>query len=113
MSSDRETIWLQDVIRNIQLAEQFIGEMTSQQFEENVEALYATERCIQIVTEAIIRIGEDRFGNIFQGQSWREVKGMGNRLRHDYAGIDPLIVFETVKRDFPALKEACEAELSR
>ena len=37
---------------------------------------------------------------------WVQIKGMRNRIVHDYTGIDLYIVFEIIKRNIPELKIA-------
>jgi len=42
---------------------------------------------------------------------WREVRGLGNRLRHDYDSIDLGRIWLLIERDLPPLKTACRAAL--
>lgn len=37
---------------------------------------------------------------------WKEVKGMRNRIVHDYGFIDLTIIYETVCRDIPEMYES-------
>jgi|CXWL01.1.fsa_nt_gi uncharacterized protein with HEPN domain len=62
--------------------------------------------CLNLLTQ----IGEQ--GNKLSGilvekhkqPDWIKIKGMRNRIVHDYSGIDIFIVFETVKTYIPQLK---------
>lgn len=40
---------------------------------------------------------------------WVQIRGMRNRIVHDYTGVDIYIVFETVKREIPELKSKISA----
>ena len=40
--------------------------------------------------------------------SWKQVKGLRNRIAHDYIGIDYEMVFDIVQRDLPILKTQLE-----
>ena len=42
---------------------------------------------------------------------WREVRGLGNRLRHDYDSIDIVRIWLLLERDLPTLKAACQSAL--
>lgn len=42
---------------------------------------------------------------------WRQVRGLRNRIAHDYTGIDYEMVFDVVSNDLPTLKTALEAIL--
>ena len=36
---------------------------------------------------------------------WREIKGMRNRIVHDYGVIDMTIIYDTVMKDIPRMYE--------
>lgn len=40
------------------------------------------------------------------------MRGLGNRLRHDYDTINVVQLWVLIERDLPALKDACERALA-
>ena len=72
----------------------------------------ATERCLQRITEAAIKIGDTRMREILPNVLPSEMRGMGNLLRHHYDRILPAIIYNTVKKDLPSLKAACQKALN-
>ncbi len=40
--------------------------------------------------------------------AWRQIKGLRNRIAHDYTGIDYEMVFDIIQNDLPKLKESFE-----
>ena len=42
------------------------------------------------------------------GVPWREGRGLGNRLRHEYDTIDVVRIWLLIERDLPPLAAACE-----
>jgi uncharacterized protein with HEPN domain len=63
------------------------------------------ERCLERVCEAIYRLG-DAAEALMPGQPWREIRGMGNRLRHAYDRISLEVLWSTVCYDLPELTNA-------
>jgi uncharacterized protein with HEPN domain len=49
----------------------------------------------------------------FPSQPWAQIKGIGNRIRHEYFRIDDAILWEIITTDTHALKTAMEAMLAR
>lgn len=49
----------------------------------------------------------------FPNEPWAQIKGVGNRLRHEYFGIDDAILWEIVTADAPSLKAVMESMLER
>ena len=37
---------------------------------------------------------------------WREIKGMRNRIVHDYGIVDMTIIYDTVSKDIPKMYKA-------
>jgi len=80
--------WFGDILDAIAMIEQFTSGMDFEAFSSNPMAVAAVERKLQIVSEAAIRLGpeaERRCPDI----PWRDIRGIGNQLRHAYERIDP------------------------
>ena len=37
---------------------------------------------------------------------WRELKGMRNRIVHDYGSVDMTVIYLTVTKDIPCMRDA-------
>jgi uncharacterized protein with HEPN domain len=56
-------------------------------------------------------LGEDA-ETLCPGVPWKEVRGIGNWIRHQYDKIDPAVLWETVTKDLPMLKSAVQTALT-
>ena len=63
------------------------------------------ERKLQIISEAAIRLGSVA-ETICPGLPWRDIRGIGNWLRHQYERIELPVVWKTVQADWPPRKAA-------
>ena len=68
------------------------------------------ERCLARISEAAVKLGEIA-SELAPEIPWRDIRGMGNQLRHAYDGISPEILWNAMKYDLPPLKRACERAL--
>jgi len=46
-------------------------------------------------------------------QPWRDMRALGNRLRHDYDDISQDRLWQIIHDDLPSLRAACEDALRR
>ena len=53
----------------------------------NAMVVAAVERKLQIISEAAIRLAKEA-ERVCPGVPWRDVRGIGNQLRHAYERID-------------------------
>lgn len=67
----------------------------------------AVIRSLEIIGEASKKIHPD-FKAKYPLVAWKEMAGMRDRLIHHYFGIDYEIVWATLKKDIPAIKEWAE-----
>ena len=95
----------EDILDSIALIELFIGDLNYRQYEADQKTKSAVERQLQIITEAAYRLGSEA-DVLCPGPDWKGWMGMGNLLRHGYHKIDDAVVWETVKNDMQALREA-------
>ena len=63
------------------------------------------ERKLQIIRKAAIRLGATAESRC-PGVEWRDIRGIGNWLRHQYDRIELPVIWKTVEADLPNLKTA-------
>ncbi len=87
----------------IDLIENFTYDMDLDVFREDLRTVAAVERKPQKITGADVRLGDDA-EKLCPGLPWRNIRGIGNGLRHQYDKVDVETVWNTVQNDLPPLK---------
>ena len=111
MRSDGDKGPLTDILHNIALAQQFTQGLTLDAFRGDLMRVYATIRCLEIISEASRRLSNDLKARHPQ-IPWREMAGAGNIYRHDYEDVAATRVWETVSRALPPVRALAEQELA-
>jgi uncharacterized protein with HEPN domain len=94
---------LRDILDNIERIERFTDGMDYAAFCNSEATIFAVQYALLAITEAAHRLGD--FAEAFcPGQPWRDIRGLGNRLRHGYDAIDLDLIWATVKSGLPPLK---------
>ena len=87
----------------------FIIEHTSGITKEKLEQDDVLQDCVIFrliqVSENAARLTDD-FKQRYHEVPWQAIKGMRNRLVHEYGNVDLTIIFDTVTKDIPKLYEA-------
>ena len=100
--SDREAHLIGDIAREAERIETFLDGVDASSFAANDEKAYAVQKALQNLCEACVQIdgkhGAGRFAVLFPDRSLREIKTVGDRLRHDYGAMDPMLVWTQVTR---------------
>ncbi len=99
------TDYLLDIQAAMEEVEDFTSGMGFQEFSNDRKTVNATIRSLEVMGEAAKKIPEEvrqRYPRI----PWREIAAMRDKLIHEYHGVDLEIVWETVKRDIPPLRES-------
>lgn len=102
--------WFRDILDAIAAIDQFISGMDFEAFRSDPMAVAAVERKLQIISEAAIRLAGDA-ERLCPCLPWREIRGIGNQLRHAYERIDLSTIWYTAKDDLPELRSAIEDAL--
>ena len=108
--SDR--LLLNDIRGAIEQIERHVQNMTFDRFRDSVLHQDAVVRRLEIVGEAARHLSEETLTTL-SDVPWADVVAMRNRLTHAYFTVDLLVVWETVKDDLPALREAVVQALGR
>lgn len=102
--------WFGDIVDAIAMIEQFTSGMDFEAFRESPMAIAAVERKLQIISEAAIRLGDEAERRC-PDLPWRDIRGIGNQLRHAYERIDLNTIWKAVTDDVPPLKAAVQRAL--
>jgi len=95
--------YIEDILSSILKIEQFIDELTFEDFKNDDKTVFAVIRALEIIGEAAKKIPQplkDKYPQI----PWREISGMRDKLIHGYFGVDLRVVWDTIKIDIPDLK---------
>jgi uncharacterized protein with HEPN domain len=112
MPSEKESGALRDMLRHIDLAEQFARGHTYERLRDDLQALYAVIRSLEIISEASRRLSDElkaRHPHI----PWRDMAAAGNFYRHNYEDVTPRRVWTTMQEHLPPLRVVIEKELAR
>lgn len=105
MSERKASAYINDILKCIK----HIGKYTSNlSFDEFANDFMIVEAClynIQIIGEAVSKLP----ANVRENNPhipWKLIKGMRNRLIHDYIGTDLELVWTIIKNDLPAFEDS-------
>ena len=96
--------YLQDMLDSINEIEDFVGDLSFEEFRRDRKTINAVVRSIEVLGEASKRIPialRAKHGEV----PWRKMAGMRDKLIHEYSGVDVEILWKTAKDDIPPLKQ--------
>ncbi len=96
---------LTDILAAIDGIEQATAGIAYGDFERSWVLRHAVQRGIEIVSEAVRRIPDDRLAQN-PDIPWPSIKAIGNILRHEYYSVRDNIIWNIVKVHLPPLKDA-------
>ena len=108
-----ERVILQKMLRYCDEIEQILKKHHSdrEEFENDTEFQFACGMCIIQIGELVAGLDEG-FVKKHSDIPWRQIKGMRNVYAHDYDIIDNDIIWETITKEMPELKEKLQAIFS-
>lgn len=104
MKQNRDLIYLGDILDAIERIESYTAKVKKKGFMENFMMQDAVMRQIEIVGEASNSISDD-FQEKHQELPWFQMRGIRNKIIHDYRGINLHVIWDTVTSDLPLLKK--------
>ena len=107
----RDKAYLIDILEAAKLVREYIGNKDKEDFLKDTQCQDAVVRRFAIIGEASRRIS-DKMKAAYPDVAWHEMIGMRNAIIHEYDDIDMVIVWDTAKKDIPALISAIEKVLN-
>lgn len=94
--------YLRDMLENAQLAIRFIQGMDYETFSRDNKTVYAVIRAVEVIGEAAANV-PDEIRSKYPSLPWRDIRGMRNKLVHQYFGINMEVVWQTIQEDLPMI----------
>ncbi len=94
--------YFDDMLNYAKDAVSFTENITYEEFTNDKKTTFAAVRAVEVIGEASNRVSEEnkqKYPNI----PWIEMRGVRNRIIHNYDDIDLEILWKIIKNDLPAL----------
>ncbi len=105
------TLYLSDILTNMDEAQRFIGTMSFDEFTADRKTSYAVVRCLEIIGEAAKNVPEE-VRALRPAVPWKLMAGMRDKCMHAYFGVKSRTVWEAVKDEIPPLQPLIESLLN-
>ena len=110
MTNSRDNASLLDMAKAARLALEFVQEMSQAEFEVDIKTQSAVLYQIAILGEAVKRLSMD-FRDRYPDIPWSAIAGMGDKLIHDYEGVNIQRVWLTLQTSIPNFLKLCQTHL--
>lgn len=103
----KDRIILQKIVMYIKEVEEYTNGLTTETFMEDKKTITACAFTVSQIGELTKDISEDvqvKYNNI----PWKAMKGMRNKIVHDYENIDLAVLWGTIQKSLPELKKEIE-----
>jgi uncharacterized protein with HEPN domain len=101
-----------DILEAAERACAYVRGLTFEQFVTNSRNVDAVSYAIVVIGEATNAIAED-IALATPEIPWSDIRGMRNRITHEYFGVDVEVLWQTVIEDLPQLQSMLRALLAR
>ena len=112
MSSSDPARRLRDIVKNAESIVRYTDGLDLAAFFEDAKTYDAVERCLERISEAGAKLG-DEAEQLVPGPDWKQIRALGNRLRHEYDQISPQTLWLIATHDVPILLAACRDALAQ
>lgn len=96
-------VCIEDAIEACELILQFTKGMKYVEYYADLKTKAAVEREFEIIGEALNRIKKINVGMLANVDNWKEIIGFRNVIAHGYDVVEDEIVWDSIKRNIPAL----------
>jgi uncharacterized protein with HEPN domain len=103
MSKRSLGLLIEDIWESIEKIERYTEGMVQDRFQSDEKTIDAVVRNLEIIGEAAGRLPK-KFTDRHPKIEWVKIKGLRNRIVHEYFGVDVQIIWQILEKDLPAFK---------
>lgn len=103
--------YIEDIIEHMIYAEEFVKDLTFEEFVNDKKTILSVTKCIEVVGEATKHV-PDSVREKYPEIPWKDMAGIRDRLVHGYFKVNLEIVWMTVTQEFPELRPKMEKVLN-
>ena len=100
----RDRIIIQKIIGYIEDIEKYVDGLQAKDFLDDKKTITACAFSVSQIGEIVKEIDYETV-NKYTNIPWNSIKGMRNRIVHDYENIDLSVLWGTIKESLPDLKD--------
>jgi uncharacterized protein with HEPN domain len=100
-------VYLYDIRQEIGHIEAGMADKSVESFARDWTFRYSIQRCIEIISEATRRLPKS-ITDGYPDVPWRQVRDIGNVLRHEYDRVADKAIFDVIQNHLPRFKAAIE-----
>ncbi len=112
MSFENAIIRCEEILDNARAISSNIAGMDFDAYIADRKTVDAVERCLERISEASRKLGPET-EQLAPAQPWRQIKDLGNALRHEYHKVRTSEIWEIATRDLPSLMADVERALAK
>ncbi len=100
------------MIEYIKRAELYTKNISFEEFSNDIKTIDATVLVVSQIGELVKNL-DNNFQNKYPNIKWHILKGLRNRIVHDYEGISLDVMWDIIKKDIPQLKNNLQEILDK
>ena len=105
-------VFLRHILESVSAIEAYVKGVSKKTFLSSPQLQDAVLRRLEVIGEAAKNLPAS-FKEKHHVLPWRKIEGMRNFIIHEYFGVDLELVWNTIKKDIPVLKQNVTAMLVR
>jgi len=108
MSSRSWKFRIEDIIEALDRIFHYVKDLNYDAWMKDQKTIDAVIRNLEIIGEAAANVPRE-IQDLYVDIPWYQMKGMRNILIHEYFGVDNDVLWNTIQKDLPVLKEKLQA----
>ena len=100
----KDRIIIQKIIEYIDDVEKYVYGLEAKDFLDDKKTITACAFTVSQIGEIVKEISSETMSK-YPAIPWNSIKGMRNRIVHDYENVDLSVLWGTIKESLPELKE--------